>query len=501
MKVAVADVGTNSSHLLLAEAVGSDYRVLDSLKDRTRLGECLDAAGHLTLEGEERLVDALTRFRALSVAAGIPELRVYATSALREAPNGPEVAARVLERTGVYPVAISGEREGQLTYLGAAHSVEFGPENVLLDLGGGSLEFARGGPEHASDVLSLPLGAIRMTRAFISSDPPGRKEVQALQKHVRALLSPHVERFQARPGTRVVLSSGTAEAAATALSGLTEPGSVNGAHFTVSALGELLERVRTLRTPARAKLPGLERRADTIVAGLAVLHAALELLGAPEVTVSEGALREGMLIEELARFQAYAQGLSVRQRSVLATAERFGANLGHAGQVADLARTLLDGLRDAGEDFPADARSLLTAAAALHETGQIVSQSSHHKHSAYLIRHADLRGFGPREREIIAQVARYHRRSAPKPAHPEFMALPPEDRALVSRLAGVLRVADGLDRSHAGSTQVRSLQRGADGWTLQVTGASPLDLAGAREKADLWTREFGALNLSGDELP
>ncbi|MFT2721913.1 HD domain-containing protein [Deinococcus sp. A31D244] len=511
MRVAVADVGTNSSHLLIAEAAQGDaggFRVLDALKDRTRLGECLDGAGNLSPEGEDRLASALTRFRELASAAGVAEVHVYATSALREAPNGAEVAGRMLARTGVYPAIISGEREGELTYLGAAHAVELGEDNVLLDLGGGSLEFVRGDGQGPRDVLSLPLGGIRMTRAFFRADVPGRKEVQALTDAVRAALPPYAERFRVRPDTRVVLSSGTAEAAAEAIaarrgagsgSGAGSddgPDSVNGVSFTVAELGALLEHVRGLKAAARARVPGLERRSETVVAGLATLHAALTVLGASEVTVSEGALREGMLIEELSRFQAYRSALSARQRSVLGTAERFGANLSHSRQVAALSRGLLDALHAAGEPADHEDRSLLTAAGALHEVGQIVAQSAHHKHSAYLIRHAELRGFSPREIELTAQVARYHRKSPPKPSHAEFMALSAPDRARVTRLAAVLRVADGLDRSHAGGARLGALRRAADGsWELTVSGATPLDLAGARDKADLWARVFGPLTL------
>ncbi|WP_189101003.1 Ppx/GppA phosphatase family protein [Deinococcus knuensis] len=505
MRVAVADVGTNSSHLLIAEAAQGDaggFRVLDALKDRTRLGECLDEAGNLTPEGEDRLASALTRFRELASGAGVAEVHVYATSALREAPNGAEVAGRMLSRTGVYPVIISGEREGELTYLGAAHSVELGEDNVLLDLGGGSLEFVRGDGHAPRDVLSLPLGGIRMTRAFFRSDVPARREVQALTDAVRTALAPHVERFRVRPGTRAVLSSGTAEAAAAAIvarrgagSGGDGPEGVNGVTFTLAELGALLEHVRGLKGAARARVPGLERRSETVVAGLATLHAALEVLGARQVTVSEGALREGMLIEELSRFQAYRSALSARQRSVLGTAERFGANLSHSRQVAALSRGLLDALHAAGEPVDHEDRSLLTAAGALHEVGQIVAQSAHHKHSAYLIRHAELRGFSPREIELIAQLARYHRKSVPKPSHAEFMALGAGDRARVTRLAAVLRVADGLDRSHGGAVRLGELVRRGDGWQLTVAGATPLDLSGARDKADLWGRVFGPLTL------
>ncbi|MVN85873.1 HD domain-containing protein [Deinococcus sp. HMF7620] len=503
MRVAVADVGTNSSHLLIAEAVTAGdvggYRVLDALKDRTRLGECLDAQGWLTPEGEDRLSSALTRFRALAAAAGVPEVHVSATSALREAPNGAAVASRMLARTGVYPAIISGEREGELTYLGAAHAVELADDNVLLDLGGGSLEFVRGDQARARDVLSLPLGAIRMTRAFVPAESPGRKEVTALQEAVRAALRPHAARFAARPGTRFVLSSGTAEAAALALLARRgeEAASVNGAHCTVTELEGLLGDLRGLRAAARARVPGFERRADTAVAGLATLHAALTLLGATDFTVSEGALREGMLTEELTRLRAYQSSISARQRSVLGAAERFGANLSHARQVAALARELLGQLGAAGVDIgpAAEARSLLTAAGALHEVGQIVAQSAHHKHSAYLIRHAELRGFTPREIEWIALLARYHRKSAPKASHPEFAALSAAEQTRLTQLVAVLRVADGLDRAHAGGVQIERLERRGGGWHLTLRGATPLDLEGARDKADVWARAFGPLTL------
>lgn len=497
MKVAVADVGTSSSHLLIAQTEGENgYRVLDALKDTTRLGEYLAADGTLTAEGEDRLASALTRFRELALGAGAPEVRVYATSALREAPNGAAVAERMRERTGIYPTVISGEREGELTYLGVAHSVDLAGDNVLLDLGGGSLEFVRGNEQRPQKVLSLPLGSIRMTRAFVPDGVGKPAQVKALRQEVRRQLAPHQQTFQAGPGTRFILSSGTAEAAAEAISTLRgEGGGINGMQFTLTELGDLLNRVTATKPGARHKLPGLERRLGTIVAGLTVLHTALDFLGAGLVTVSEGALREGMLLEELSRYSTFASGLSARQRSVLSTAERFRVNPTHAQQVAQLSRDLLAASQQAGLAFPDEARSLLTAAAVLHESGLIVSQSSHHKHSAYLIRNAGLRGFSPRDIELIAQVARYHRKSGPKSSHTEFMALPHADQKLVSGLAAILRLADGLDRSHSGSSVIESLTRQKTGWVLLVGGATPLDVAGLTLKADLWEREFGPLQV------
>lgn len=501
MKVAVADVGTSSSHLLIAKTSESGYHVMDALKIRTKLGECLDSRGHLTPEGEQRLREALAKFHELATSAGAPEVRVYATSALREAPNGTAVAERVLESTDVYPAIISGEREGELTYLGVAHSLELGNNNVLLDLGGGSLEIVQGNEKRSFRQLSFPLGSIRMTRAYIPDGIGKPAQIRAVRDTVRAAISGRVEGMTELPHTRFVLSSGTARAAATAIMNLRgQTGGLNGVQINVSELADLLERVSRTK-PADRRFAGLEKRLDTIVAGLTVLHETLLILGAKQFTVSEGALREGMLIEELSRYQQFKQTLSTRQRSVLQTAERFRVNVVHAQQVAELSKDLFDRLSAAGISFPEGSRSLLRAAAALHQAGLIVSQQDHHKHSAYLIRNAGLLGFSPNEIECVAQVARYHRGSLPKNSHAEWVALSPEDRDLVARLAAILRVADALDRSHSGGTNILRLQhhKTSNTWHLQLQGASALDLAALKASSELWEREFGALILEEQE--
>jgi len=534
MRVAVADVGTNSTHLLIAETrpegASGGFRVLDALKDRTRLGECLDASGNVTDEGYTRLAHSLGRFRDLAASQGVSELRAYATSAMRGAPNGEAVAERLRAEVGVYPVIISGEREGQLTYLGAAGSVHFGPDNLLLDLGGGSLELVRGGPADPERVLSLPLGSVRLHGQFLAAGtdtkPPRKSDLSALRAHVTEALRPHLPLFALRPGTRVFGSSGTFETLAAVIAAQTgtsrsvagaEGAGVNGVSFSTAALGDLVQTLGRLTTAQRARVPGLDaRRADIIVAGAVVLHTALSLLGAETVTVSAAALREGMLYEYLSEQRSWMCGLSSRQRSVLELAERFGASLAHARQVTLLSQNLYDRLQalgllsaparrlSAGETDDI-ARSLLSAAAALHEIGLLVGQSSHHKHSAYLIRHAGLRGYDPSQVDLVAQVARYHRKSVPKPSHPEYAALPPASQKLTEQLAAVLRVADGLDRSHSQSARIVDLVpleggrqeagRSGRGLLLKVSGVHGLELSGVRQKGDLWEQTFGPLKV------
>ena len=534
MRVAVADVGTNSTHLLIAEARPGGFRVLDALKDRTRLGECLDENNNITEEGYARLAHSLRQFRELAASQGVQELRAYATSAMRGAPNGEAVAERLRAEVGVYPVIISGEREGQLTYLGAAGSVHFGPDNLLLDLGGGSLELARGGMGEASRVVSLPLGSVRMHAQFLSggpsSKPPRKPDLNALRAHALRLLSAEIGPFRLESGTRVFGSSGTFETLAAVILARSTPArpsaargsltgsvqgsegaGVNGLSFSTAALGDLLQDLCRMTAAKRAKVPGLDaKRADIIVAGALVLHAALELLGAEMVTVSAGALREGMLHEYLLEQRDWTSGLPSRQRSVLELAERFGANLAHARQVTLLSQNLYDRLQTLGalpggpaeDDLAASPRSLLSAAATLHEIGLLVGQSSHHKHSAYLIRHAGLLGYDPAQIDLVAQVARYHRKSVPKPSHPEYAALTPADQKRLAQLAAVLRVADGLDRSHAQSVRILDLRRQSKaeqgrgvGLTLRVSGIHGLELGGVQQKGDLWEQMFGPLKI------
>ncbi|AWN23706.1 hypothetical protein DKM44_11085 [Deinococcus irradiatisoli] len=305
MRVAVADLGTNACKLLIAEGNGLAFRVTEEVRRQTRLGECLDAEGNLTSEGEGRLIAALRTFAELAQAAGVGNVRAYATSALREAPNAQAVVARVREASGIKPVIISGEREGKLTYLGAAHSSGFGPDNLLLDLGGGSLELARGGPEQAGVVVSLPLGAVRLHREVLFEEPPGAQAVAALERRVTETLASHLDPFRVNQNTRVFGSSGTFQALGAAIASRQGAARVSehkagGFTFEVGALGELLRELQDL-TPAQRIQAGIEPlRTDIIVAGAAVLHAALRTVGAERVTVSGGALREGMLLEAFA---------------------------------------------------------------------------------------------------------------------------------------------------------------------------------------------------------
>jgi exopolyphosphatase / guanosine-5'-triphosphate,3'-diphosphate pyrophosphatase len=351
-----------------------------------------------------------------------------------------------------------------------------------------------------------------MQREFLAQTaegkPPKPRDLKALRDHVRQMIKPTLEPFQMGPETLVFGSSGTFETLAEILVARNgkEGMGVNGFTFSVATLAELLDELSQMTPARRSKVPGLDiKRADIIVAGMVVLHTTLELLGAKEVTVSQGALREGMLHEYLSEQQRWTQGLPARQRSVLEMAQRFGANLAHARQVTLLCQNLYDRLTtlellEKAVENPQNpledtSRSLLSAAVTLHEIGLLVDQSSHHKHSSYLIRNGGLLGYNPSQIDLIAQIARYHRKSPPKPSHPEFAALSPVQQKIVGQLAAILRVADGLDRSHTQQAHILELSRQPQGLCLRVKGIHSLEQEGVAQKGDLWAQVFGPLIL------
>lgn len=515
MKVAVADVGTNSSHLLIASRINTRsvpisaryaFRAIDSHKSFTKLGECLDENGNINPEGQRRLAQALTEFAAMCQGEGISDLRVYATSALREAPNGQAVAKKMSEEVGIYPVIIDGQREGQLTYLGISSEIDLGADNLMLDLGGGSLEIARGNQSRALMVHSLPLGAIRVSESHILNDPPSADDIKVLKRKVKNDLQPIIKDYRVSPNTTVVLSSGTARAIGNLLAerrqmkSQIKRGKAEGLTFNLSELNDLLIELACYSKTQLADSSNstLMRRSSIIVGGITVLYAALTELGASEFMVSKSALREGMVVEEMSQYDTYSSQLSHRQYKVLQIAEHFGADIAHASNVASLAQHIFDQLSTKHKiDFPDNARSLLTAAATLHDIGLVVDRSGHHKHSAYLIRNVGYFGYDSQEREIIALIARYHRKNIPKIGHAEYNSLTSEQRQLVIKLTSIVRVADGLDRSHSGTSQLGILRRAKDkgSWILEVTQALDFDISRALEKANFWEQAFGKLQI------
>jgi exopolyphosphatase/guanosine-5'-triphosphate,3'-diphosphate pyrophosphatase len=367
---------------------------------------------------------------------------------------------------------------------------------VAVDIGGGSVELVLGVGPRALAVDSLKLGHIRLAER-LKGDPPESDSVEAVRKECREALAPVLETYTRLPADLVVGTSGTIEAFARL--DLADSKKAGEAHLHVlsdEAVSRLARRLLKLDAAERRKLPGLDGpRADTIAAGGVVLEEIVRGLGADGLTVCTAALREGLILDFLDRARERIRREDsmpdVRMRSAHELLGRARADVAHAAHVAQLAVRLFDDLAPVHGLKP-EAREILHYASLLHDVGLHVAHRRHHRHSHYLIVHGGLRGFTAREVATIAAVARYHRKGPPRARHPEFAALRKADQRAVRVLAAILRIADGLDRSHnqtVESVKVRIRDGRASFWILTWHEAE-LELWGAKRKADLFASVF-----------
>jgi exopolyphosphatase/guanosine-5'-triphosphate,3'-diphosphate pyrophosphatase len=465
--LAAIDIGTNSVHLVVAlMADDGTFEVLAREKDLVRLGSGAGDMKELSPDAIERGIASLTRGRQVAEIHGA-RIHAVATSAVREAENAQVFIDRARAEAGIDVEVISGVEEARLIHLGVVQAVPvFDRQLVLIDIGGGSTEILVGRQADVLASASLKLGALRLTRRFFGGNRLHPSAVDACRRHVRANLVRFARQVRATGFEVAVGSSGTIEAVAAVVHATRSPDgppprSFNNFEFTrkeAKAVVKLLAGVAT--DDERRQLPGVDdKRADILLAGAIILEQAMAELGIERLTVSDYALREGVLLDAMQRERgATLHHLrDLRRSSVLRLAELMDDELDHSSHVATLALGLFDELRPLHKRSDGE-RELLEAAALLCNVGQFVSHDKHHKHSYYVIRNSDrLAGFTDHEIELIAQVARYHRKSAPKASHPEFAALRPADQDTVRALAGLLRVAVALDRSHAAA--VRSVER------------------------------------------
>ena len=496
MRVAAMDLGTNSFHLLVADVHRDGH--IDPLvreKEMLRLGDVVSRHGWIPPTAADQAVATVRRFRLLAEAASSDEILACATSAIRRATNGGEVADRIEEETGVRVEVISGHEEARLIFGAVRASVVLDPAPALcFDLGGGSLEVMIGDRRALQWATSLPIGVARLTAELVHSDPIDKGDRRALRDRIVTELEP-VRRAVAELTPRLAVgSSGSLEALAQMAAARRDedtPSSLN--QLTISRDEFLVVHKEILGSTAaeRIRIPGLDaRRVDLIVAGSMFLATAMELFDLDTLTISEWALREGMVLDAAGRHDPTDWSddpHAIRHESVEGLAARCNWAEGHARKVASLALTLFDATA-AVHGLDAADRDLLEHAALLHDIGEHVSSSGHHRHGAYLVRNGQLRGFAPDEIELLAAVVRWHRRGEPRVSD-DFPLLDADAMARVRVLAALLRVADGLDRSREGIVADISVSVAPSLVLIRprtVDGTDPeLEVWGARRKRAL----------------
>lgn len=485
--LAAVDVGTNSLHLVVARvADGGGFEPIEREKEMVRLGRGAGDMKRLDDDAIDRAVAALGRYRQLAESRGA-HLRAVATSAVREAENRKVFVKRAREEAGVEVEVISGYEEARLIHLGVLQALPvFDERRFVVDIGGGSTELIVGEQDELLFARSMKLGAIRLTERFFPEEVVKSGAVKQCRRHIRSVLSPLRREITALGHSVAVGTSGTIESVALIAHGRVskdELRTLNG--FTLSradieAVVEDLIAARNGEPPSRIR--GLDqRRADIMLAGALILEQVVAAFDVETVVFSEYALREGVLLDTLERERGAARHhlRDVRHRSVLHLAELCDPDPEHSSQVAHLALRLFDEtakLHRLGDDE----RELLEAAALLANVGLFVSHDMHHKHSYYVIRNTEhLAGFTDHEIQRIALVARYHRKSHPRDSHSEFSALDEEDRYAVRVLAGLLRVAIGLDRTHEGRVRGVTVSTGTKKDPSVVIMVEPVEGADA----------------------
>jgi exopolyphosphatase / guanosine-5'-triphosphate,3'-diphosphate pyrophosphatase len=489
MRIAAVDVGSNSIHMVVAQ-VESDgrFHVLDRAKEMVRLGKRTLSDGRLPDEAIAAGIQTLSQFRTLAERQGVTRIKAVATSAVREAANGGDFIEQVEKDIGLRVKVIPGREEARLIYLGVRHAIDLsGKPALVADVGGGSLEliFVEDGKPLALE--SVKLGVARMSERFLPSDPPTSKEIAALEQHLAEELDPILRRLPKRRVRQVIGTSGTLLnliAIAGHLRGEPPNGHLNNFAVRTAEIGKLRRLLLKTTRQERLRIKGLDaKRVDLIGAGACLADYLLRQVGAKQLVACTWALREGVLLDFIAR---HSKGIeenetydSPRQRSVARLARHLGETSDHGAHTAHLALQLFDAL---GKDLQLgpETREILECSARLHDVGHHIDHKNHHRHSYYLIKNGELLGFRPDELDLIALTARYHRKSGPKDSDPEYGALPREARRTVRALSALLRVADALDRSHYSVVRNVAVSRRGAKLTLQ------LDVAGEDAALEMW---------------
>ncbi len=462
MQLAAIDIGTNSVHMIVVRVRPDlSFEIVDREKEMVRLGAGGLDGKALTHPAMQAALQALSKFKRLAESHGVDEIIAAATSAVREAENGGEFLANLASQTGIHVRVISGTEEARLIHQAAVYGVDLGRgHGVVIDIGGGSVEITFGTANHAQLAKSFKVGVIRLSERFVRTDPLAERDERRMVKYINSEIGEHVDAIAKRGFQRVIGTSGTILSLGSVLMQADSPDEaleMRNRRLSAKALHRLRKRLVAADLQERLQIPGLDpRRADLAVAGSILLDTILRRLGADDFTLCDLALREGLILDYIRRNRAHIATIDrypdIRRRSVEELGQRCNYWSEHARHVAHLALSLFDQTRPL-HGLGAREREWLEYGALLHDVGVHISYKGHHKHSYYLIQNGDLRGFDPEEIDVIALIARYHRQAPPKKSHGDYAALPSHLRQRVKLLSSFVRVAEGLDRSHAQMVQ------------------------------------------------
>ncbi|NBV14053.1 MAG: Ppx/GppA family phosphatase [Sphingobacteriia bacterium] len=488
-QIAIIDLGTNTFHLLIVEVNDrEEFTVKDKFKDPVKLGEGGITQGYIAKEAFERGQIALEKFRKIINTRQVSRVFAFATSAIRGAKNGIEFIQLVEAKTGIKVQVINGNEEAALIFQGVKNAVSLPPgqDCLLVDIGGGSVEFIVARDGKIRLLRSLDLGAARLLEQLKIQDPINPSEIEQARKLIQQVIGPLIEELKAFSIRLLVGSSGTFETLATLIAyenrDFHSLEHINGYRFDQPQFQQIFQKLLILNKAGRTALPGMDiNRVDLIVLGSILVDEILQSLNLEQILLSTYALKEGILYDYIeTRRQAHLPGLipgdrKLRERSVRNLGAKLQFDEPHAVHVASLAVSLLDQLEEltgTGEEE----RELLLYASMLHDIGHFLNRSGHHKHGQYFVLNSGLPGFSNDELLIMSNVVRYHRKSLPTRDHLHFALLHPTHKMLVRQLSGILRIADNLDRGHRHLVESIKLEVRSALISIEVKGPSGLEI-------------------------
>ncbi|MEI8254082.1 MAG: Ppx/GppA phosphatase family protein [Deltaproteobacteria bacterium] len=490
---AAIDVGSNAMRLRIVAADSpGDVREIAAERAAVRLGRDVFVTGKLAPSAIADAVDALKRFRDLMKLHAVDAYRAVATSAVRDAANGDVLVERAEREAGIKLEVIEGVEEARLARVAVQHAVSLGTRRALLvDIGGGSVELTVLAGDLARESVSLPIGTVRLTEAFLDREGAVTDERSTLlTEYIERLL--HEAPFLASFSPEILVATG---GNAEAIAQLAPSPGADGTGIAVERMREVNETLRKLTVRERRDQYQLRGdRADVIVPAMFVLDAVARATDATRVVTPGVGLKEGIVFELIDRsFRVWDEGgeAAAVEAEAIALGRKYRFDETHAVHVAGLSCQLFDLLAGV-HNLGFEARGWLRLAALLHDIGDFVGYEAHHKHTYYLVVHSEIMGLAPESKEIVANVARYHRKGFPDLSHPGFRKLDRAGRAVVRKLAAILRLADAFDREHL--TKVREIHARVDKGRFHVRargdGDLGLSLWTASRKADLFEEVF-----------
>lgn len=501
MKLGIVDMGTNSIHMILVDvAKDMSIKILDRDKEFTRLGDQTFVTQKLSPETINRAISTLKRFKRLAQLRGVSKMKIVATSAVREAQNGGELVEKIYRQVGYRVRVITGEEEARLIYQAVRNTIPLDTKpQLIVDIGGGSVEMVLANKSGIIDCASLKLGTIRLKDQFLNRSPTA-KQIRKMEDYIGDELKKFLLKIKKHQVKSLIVTSGTLLNMVTMTHALGSDKPLNQLHHhqvPVTRFNMTVAQIIASDSRSRAKMKGLDpARVDLILPGAYVIRAILSAVPVEKVIACDAAIREGMMYDYILGHKNFleveGQVPDIRQRNVLQLARKCHYDKLHSEKVASLAVRLFDQTKK-WHQLGRQERDLLEYSALLHDIGYHIHFKKHHQHSYYLIKNGEMSGFDASQIEMMANMARYHSKNMPKKGHEAYGRLTKLERRVVEVGSALLRIADALDRSHFQLVKNISLRSRGNQVVayLDVKSKCELEIWSALHRKDLFERVFG----------